>query len=117
MRCGALVGAVRAPNVCGNEKPRFERIGAMGDACWYRIPDSQRIVSCVSAAFTQCYEEKHGSHETGSMRVQIRDHGPPALSVVPNLSGQWDDDDAGCVMVSIHISDRCHASRGIGYPV
>jgi hypothetical protein len=40
---------------------------------WYRIPDSRRIVSCVSAAFIQYEEETHETHETGLIRVQIRD--------------------------------------------
>ena len=51
---------------------------------WYRIPDSWRIVSCVSSAFTQCTQETHETHETGSIRVQIRDQtARPALRASP----------------------------------
>lgn len=38
---------------------------------WYRIPDSWRNVSCVSAASTEYYQETHETHETGAIRVQI----------------------------------------------
>jgi hypothetical protein len=41
------------------------------DETWYRIPDSRRNVSCVSAAFTQYQEETHETHETGSIRALI----------------------------------------------
>ena len=39
---------------------------------WYRIPDSARIVSCVSPAFIEYIQEAHETQETGSIRVQIR---------------------------------------------
>jgi hypothetical protein len=41
------------------------------DETWYRIPDSWRNVSCVSAAYTECNQETHETHETGPTRVQI----------------------------------------------
>ncbi len=53
------------------KRPRFTlRIGA-GRRNWYRIPDSWRNVSCVSAASTQCSREAYETHETGSIRAPI----------------------------------------------
>jgi hypothetical protein len=41
-------------------------------ADWYRIPDSEWIVPCVSAAFAEYIQETHETQETGSVRVRIR---------------------------------------------
>jgi hypothetical protein len=42
------------------------------DETWYRIPDFWLNDSYVSAAYTQCIQETHETHETGPIRVQIR---------------------------------------------
>jgi hypothetical protein len=56
---------------------------------WYRIPDSWRNVSCVSAAFTQYQEETCETHETELIGVLIRSTGPVARCL---LAGQRVDE-------------------------
>jgi hypothetical protein len=56
----------------GNDEARSERGSGRRWRIWYRIPDAQGTVSCVSAVFTEYIQERHETQETGSIRVQKR---------------------------------------------
>ena len=56
----------------GNDEARSERGSGRRWRIWYRIPDAQGTVSCVSAVFTEYIQETHETQDTGSIRVQKR---------------------------------------------
>jgi hypothetical protein len=56
----------------GNDEARSERGSGRRWRIWYRIPDAQGTVSCVSAVFAEYIQERHETQETGSIRVQKR---------------------------------------------
>jgi hypothetical protein len=85
----------------------FEHESAYVDETWYRIPDSWRIVSCVSSAFTEYHEETHETHEThetGLIRAPIGAPGTgPVLGPVADL---------GCVLGTSSRRGSIHPLEG-----
>jgi hypothetical protein len=74
------------------------------DETWYRIPDFWLNDSYVSAAYTQCIQETHETHETGPIRVQIRDPGFSAEKL-PSSRGTASMP-AGCTTTCGCVTDR-----------